>query len=176
MRCSTVQISASDISQLEEGRIAVTVPREDIQRIALAYDSKARHPFLQFLVGFGLVITGLVLLIAAFIMVEVGAFFFQIASHTFSIPVVPIGLWLMVGAGLWLLIGVFRGRYNLLIDTERGCRKIFFGESTDIRDILRFIGRANQELGYDIDLSIAETMYIKDAPADHKTKRMNSIR
>jgi hypothetical protein len=167
MRCSTVQISASDISQLEECRIAVTVPREDIRRIKLSYDSKARHPFLQFLVGFGMIVAGLVLLIAAFIMVEVGAFFFHIASHTFRIPVVPIALWLMTGAGLWLLIGVFQGRYNLLINTNRGIRKIFFAESTDIRDILRFIGRANQELGYDIDLSITDTMYIKDAPAGH---------
>ncbi len=175
MRCSSVQISVSDISQLEECRIAATVPREDIRQIKLSYDSKARHPFLQFFVGFGLIVTGLVLLIAAFIMVEVGAFFFHIASHTFSIPVVPIGLWLMVGAGLWLLIGVFRGRYNLLINTKRGVRKIFFGESTDIKDILRFIGRANQELGYDIDMSITETMYIKDAPADQQTKNMNTI-
>ncbi len=174
MRCSTVQISASCISQLEESRIAVTVPKEDIRRIKLAYDSQARHPFLQFLVGFGLVAAGLVLLIAAFMMMEVGALFFHIASHIFGIPVVPIGLWLMVGAGLWLLIGVFRGRYNLLINTERGIRKIFFGESTDIRDILRFVGRANQELGYDIDLSITETMYIKDVPADHQTN-LNSI-
>jgi hypothetical protein len=152
----------------------VTVPKEDIRRIKLSYDPTTRHPFLQFLAGFGLMVTGLVLLIAAFIMAEVGAFFFHLSSHTFSIPVVPIGLWLMVGAGLWLLIGVFRGRYNLMISTAQGNRKIFFEGATNIRDILRFIGRANQELGYDIDLSIKETMYIKDIPADNSVHNANS--
>ncbi len=141
----------------------------------MSYDSIARHPFLQFLAGFGLIVTGLILLIAAFIMAEVGAYFFHLASHTFNIPVVPIGLWLMVGAGLWLLVGVFRGRYNLLISTTQGNRKIFFEGATNIRDILHFIGRANQELGYDIDLSIMETMYIKAAPADDPANNMNSI-
>jgi len=174
MRCSTVQISASGISQLEESRIAAAVPKENIRRIKLAYDSMTRHPFLQFLAGFGLIVTGLVLLIAAFIMAEVGAYFFHLASHTFSIPVAPIGLWLMVGAGLWLLIGVFRGRYNLLISTAQGSRKIFFGAGTDIEDILHFIERANRELGYDIDLSIKETMYVKDLPADNSVHNANS--
>lgn len=174
MRCSTVQISASGICQLEGSRVVTTVPKEDIRRIKLSYDSQARHPFLQFLAGFGLIVTGLVLLIAAFIMAEVGAYFFHLASHTFSIPVVPIGLWLMVGAGLWLLIGVFRGRYNLLISTAQGNRKSFFGAGTDIKDILHFIERANRELGYDIDLSIKETMYVKDLPADNPVRNANS--
>ena len=169
MRCSTIQISASCISQLEDSRIAVTVPKEDIRRIKLAYDPESRHPFLRFLAGFGLVVAGLILIIADFIIVEVGIFRFHIASHTFNIPAATIGLWLGVGAGLWLLIGVFRGRYNLLINTGQGIRKVFFAGSTDIREIQRFVGRANQELGYDIDMSIMDTMYIPHASADDGT-------
>jgi hypothetical protein len=169
MICSTVQISGSGISQLEGERIAATVPREDVRRIKLCYDPESRHPFLRFLAGFGLVVAGLVMIIADFIIVEVGIFRVHIASHTFSIPLATIGLWLGVGAGLWLLIGVFRGRYNLLINTGRGICKIFFAESTDIREIQRFVGRANLELGYDIDMSIMDTMYITHAPADDGT-------
>ncbi len=169
MKCSTVQISASCISQLDDSRIAVTVPKEDIRRIKLAYDPESRHPFLRFLAGFGLVVAGLIMIIADYIIVEVGIFRIHIASHTFSIPVATISLWLGVGAGLWILIGVFRGRYNLLINTGQGFRKIFFAASTDIREIQRFVGRANRELGYDIDMSIMDTMYIAPAPADDRT-------
>jgi hypothetical protein len=142
----------------------------------LSYDSLARHPFLQFFVGFGLIVTGLVLIIATFMMADVGAFLYHLTSNTYSIPVAPIVLWFMVGAGLWLLVRVFRGRYNLLISTAQGSRKIFFGGATDINDILRVIGRANRELGYNIDLSITETMYIPDASADDSANNINSIR
>jgi hypothetical protein len=176
MRCSTVQISASDICQLEAGRITATVSKEDIRRIKLSYDSMARHPFLQFFIGFGLIATGLVLIIATFIMADVSAFLFRLTSNAYSIPVAPIVLWLMVGAGLWLLIGVFRGRYNLQISTTQGSRKIFFGGATDINDILRVIGRANRELGYNIDLSITETMCIPDTSVDDSADNITSIR
>ena len=65
----------------------------------------------------------------------------------------------MVGAGLWLIIGVFRGRYNLLIETAGGNRKVFFPESADIREIRDFVARAARELGYDIDVSIMDSMH-----------------
>ncbi len=166
MRCSTVQISGSGISQIEGDRIAATVPKEEVRRIKLSYDPDSRHPFLRFLAGFGLVVAGLIMIIADYIIVEVGIIPIRIASHIFSIPVATIGLWFGVGVGLWFLIGVFRGRYNLLINTGQGIRKIFFAEFTDIREIQRFVGRANQELGYDIDMSIMDTMYIPHASAN----------
>ncbi len=166
MRCSTVQISGAGISQLGGDGIATSVPKEEIRGVKLAYDPRSRHPFLRFLAGFGMVVAGLILIIADFIIVEVGVFRLQVGAHTYAIPVAPIGLWLAVGVGLWLLIGIFRGRYNLSISTGSVTRKIFFAESADIREIRDFIGRANRELGYDIDISIMETMYLKDAPAD----------
>jgi hypothetical protein len=167
MRCSTVQILGSGISQIEGDSIAATVPKEEVRRIKLSYDPESRHPFVRFFAGFGLVVAGLIMIIVDFIIVEVGIFHLRIASHTFSIPAAMIGFWLGVGGGLWLLIGVFRGRFNLSIDTGQGIRKIFFDASTDIREIQHFIGRANQELGYYIDMSIMDTMHIPHAlPGD----------
>ncbi|HUJ18210.1 MAG TPA: hypothetical protein VL197_09500 [Nitrospirota bacterium] len=153
---------------MEGDKILVTVPKEEIRGVQLRHDSKSRHPFLRFLSGFVLVVTGLVLVIAAFIMAEGGVYLVKIRSLTLGIPIAPLVIWLMVGVGLWLLIGVFRGRYNLLINAQKGIRKIFFGESADIREIIRFIRRANQELGYQIDLSLTETMYIADLPSEHQ--------
>ncbi len=163
MTCSSVAISLSGISQLDGDAVVTTVPKEEIRRVTLAHDSRARRPFLQFFAGFILAATGLVFLIAAFLIAEGGVYVVQLKSLVLGVPVLPIGLWAMVGTGLWLIIGVFRGRYNLLIDTERGCRKIFFAESADIREIRDFIGRAVRELGYDIDMSIMESMHL---PAD----------
>ena len=169
MKCSTVQISGSGISQIDGDRIVATVPKEEVRRIKLSYDPESRHPFLRFFAGFGLFVAGLIMIIVNFIIVEVGIFQVRIASHTFSIPLATICSWLGVSAGLWFLIGVFRGRYNLLIDTGQGIRKIFFAASTNIREIQRFIGRANQELGYDIDMSIMDTMYIPHVPPGDRT-------
>ena len=168
MICASVKITGSGVSQLDGDTVVATVPKEEIRRARLSHDSRSRHPFLRFFAGFVLVTTGLVLLTAAFIIAEGGVYLLQLQSYTLGIPVVPIALWSMVGAGLWLLAGVFRGRYNLLLDTGKGCLKIFFAASADIREIARFIERANEELGYDIDTSIMGTMYFKPVPEDNK--------
>ncbi len=159
MRCATVQILSSGISQLEGQRTVVTVPREEIRQITLSHEPRSQRPFLRFFAGFMLVVIGLIFIIAAFMMAEGGVFLLQMKSVTFGIPLVPIGLWSMVGAGLWLVMGVFRGKYIFSIQTDGGTRKIFFEERTDIRDIRSFIERAKHEFGYDIDVSIMETMH-----------------
>jgi hypothetical protein len=168
MICSTVKITGSGMSQVDGGKIVITVPKEEIRGVRLSHDSQSRHPFLRFFAGFILVATGLILLTAAFFIAEGGVYLLQLQSYTLGIPIIPVVLWLMVGGGLWLLVGVFRGRYNLLLDTVQGSRKIFFSASADICEIGRFIKRANEELGYDIDTSIMETMYIRDVPDSTK--------
>ena len=142
MICAAVKITVSGVSQVKGGCIRVTVPKEEIRGIKLCYDSRARYPFLQFLFGFALIATGVVLVIATVIM------------HTEIFTI-----WLLIAVGLWLLAGVFRGRYSLLVITDKGAMKIFFDGSADVREIERFARRANMELGYMIDLSIMETMY-----------------
>ncbi len=164
MICSTITITATGVSQQDGASAGVTIPREEIRMIKLSHDSRSRRPFLRFFIGFVLAVTGLVLITAAFMMAEGGVAFVRMKPFALGIPVLPIALWLLVGAGLWLILGVFRGRYNLLITADQGTRKLFFEESTDISEILSFIRRANRELGYAIDTSITETMYIRQIP------------
>ncbi len=159
MKCSIVQILGSGISQIENNKIVAIVPKEEIRLIKLSHDSRSRHPFLRFLAGFVLMVTGLILLLAEFIVAEGGIVFLQMKSFVFGFPIVPILLWTMVGVGAWLLIGVFRGRYNFLIKTDRGMRKIFFEESADIREIREIITRAKNEFGYDIDVTLLDSMH-----------------
>ncbi len=159
MICSTVQILGSGISQIENNEAVTTIPKEEILQIKLSHDSRSRRPFLRFLAGFVLMVTGLILLFAEFIIAEGGIVSLQLKSFTFGLPIVPILLWAMVGVGAWLLIGVFRGRYNFLIKTEKGMRKIFFDESADIREIRDLVIRAKDELGYDIDVTLLDSMH-----------------
>lgn len=136
------------------------VPKEEIRRITLSHDSMSRHPFLQFLAGFVLTVTGLILGIAAFILAdEGGVFLVEVKPLVVKVPIIAMGLCLLIWLGLWLLKGVFRGRYNFLIDTEKGTRKVFFEEPADIQEIAQFVRRAQQELGYHIDVSIMESMH-----------------
>ena len=160
MICSNVKISSSGISQLDGNDIVETVPKEEIRTIKLCHDSRSSRPFLRFSSGFILIAIGLVFLTTVFLIAEGGLFFVQLKSGTLGVPVIPIALWIIVGFGLWLILGVFRGRYNFLIKTDTGTRKIFFSESADIREIRRFIERAARELGYEIDVSLLDTMIL----------------
>ncbi len=166
MICSSISITAAGIGQRSEAADVVMVPREDIRAVSLSHKTRSRHPFLRFLAGFVLVVTGLIFLIAAFLLAEGGVVEIHLNIFSFSVPVIPILLWSLVGAGLWLILGVFRGCYTIMITTDAGTRTLSFPESAKIAEILRFIGRANRELGYSIDTSLTQTMYIRPAPDD----------
>ncbi len=164
MICSSIIITAAGISQRTETLGTVTVPREEIRAVRLSHAPRSRHPFLRFFTGFMLIAIGLIFLTAAFMMAEGGVMQMHLKAVAFSIPVIPIVLWSMVGAGLWLILGVFRGCYSITITMDGGIRQLFFPESTGIAEILRFIERANRELGYSIDTSLTQTMYLGPAP------------
>ncbi len=163
--CPTVEISGSAITQLEGGTVVETVSKEDIRKVTLCYNSRSRRPFLRFFIGFVLVLFGLIFLTDAFLKAEGGVVFLSIKkSYVVGVPILPILLWGMVGEGLWLILGVFRGRYTFLVKTERGDRKIFFRESTDVRVVREFVRRAVSDFGYEIDTSLFETMHFGSEP------------
>jgi hypothetical protein len=159
MNCASIDISASGIRQLCGDRTLVAVQREDILRIVLGHDSRTRHPFLQFLVGFVLVTSGIILGIGAFLLDLGGVYLVKMEQFTFGVPIAPLAIVLFIWAGGWLVLGVLRGRYNLLIHTPEGARKIAFADDADIRDIRAFLERAQCELGYEIDVSLMQQMH-----------------
>ncbi len=147
-----MRISGAGISEIEDGKIVASVPREQIRRIRLSHLTSTRHPFIRFLLGFSFVSVGLIFGIAAFFVHEEDPAITQTGSYAVEVPLVLIGLWLMVGLGLWLLAGVFRGKYILLVDTDAGTRRICFDKSTGIGEIQCFMEKAEQEFGYEIEL------------------------
>jgi hypothetical protein len=164
MRCSTVEISGSSISQLDGGTVVAIVPKEEIQEVTLVHDSQSRYPFLRFLTGFVLILFGLILFTNAFLKAEGGVVLLHIKSFTLGIPVIPILLSGLIGGGIWLIRGVFRGRFNFYIKSVNGDRKIFFEEATDVIEIRDFVGRAVSEFGYEIDATLFDTMHFGNAP------------
>jgi hypothetical protein len=156
IRYSKVEISDSGIIEHAGDGIVVAIPRGQIRQIKLCYDTKARNPFCQYFLGFTLFSLGVIGLGVTFLAGLSGVLLAQAGPGTFAIPLVPVTLWLMVGAGFWLLMGIFSARYHLLIDSEGGVRKIFFDKSADITDIRQFIRRAHLDYGYAIDVSVLE--------------------
>jgi len=156
IRCSTVEISGTNITELQCNKIFVTIPREQIRQIKLCYDTCAKYPFCQYFLGFTLFSLGLIGLIVVLYASLGGGSLVQSKSGAFVLPLIPAALWLMVGIGLWLLSGIFRARYLFLIDTEKGIQKIFFEKSADINEVQQFIRRAQLNFGYAIDVSILQ--------------------
>src|SRR5208337_4267483 len=101
IRCSKVEISGTNISELHCDRIFVAVPREQIRHIKLCYDASPKNPFCQFFLGFNLFSIGLIGLIVVFYASIGGGSLIQSESGEFVVPLIPVALWLMVGIGLW---------------------------------------------------------------------------
>ncbi len=151
IRCSCVSIDDSCVSELQGCRTVRAIPREEIRGIELRYDTRAKSPFFQFFLGFTLCALGMIGLISLFIASAGRASPVQDDPPFVVLPLIPVVLWIVIGAGLWLLIGVFRARYHLAIHTPRGIQKIFFEKKTGIREIRQFVADARLRFGYEID-------------------------
>ncbi len=157
IRCSNVEISGTGISELDCRGTATTVPREQVRRITLSYDTRTENPFCHYFLGFTLLLLGALGLLVIFLASVKGGLI-QVESEYMEIPLIPVALWLMIGIGLWLLVGIFRAQYHFLIETENKTCRIFFEKSADIAEIRQFIRRAQFDFGYEIDISILEKL------------------
>ena len=162
---SKVEISGTNIREINGGRIALTIQKEQIRQIRLCCDTEARNPFCQYFLGFTLFSLGLLGLVVTFLASAGGGGIATADPGKFVIPFVPIILWIMTGAGFWLLLGIFRARYHLCIDIGNGVHRIFFDRAADAMEMRQFIRLANQKFGYEIDISILEKMHRSSCPS-----------
>jgi hypothetical protein len=154
IRCSKVGISGTEISELNGEKIVAAIPREQIRQIKLCYESGARYPFSQYFLGYVLLIFGAIGLLVDFLAATGGRIHVPVGSGEIVLPVLPIVHWLMIGVGFWLLGRVFRPRYHLSVETEKGTRKIFFEKRVKAEEIQQFIRQAELHFGYTIDISV----------------------
>jgi hypothetical protein len=156
IRCPTFEISGTAISMLDGDRIVHIVPREEIRHIVLVYDTEVRNPFCRYFLGFVLLLLGLIGLIAVLLASAGGHPLLQPETGSSELAPIILALWVLMGIGLWLLMGIFRARYQLLIDTANGTRKVPFAKSMDLQQIRQFIRRAHMFFGYEIDISVLD--------------------
>ncbi len=156
LRCPKIEITGTNISELDGERPVLTIPRGQIRQIKLCYDTRAKNPFCQYFLGFTLLSLGLLGLMVTFFAGLSGGLDVQAEPGSFVIPIVPAALWLMTGVGFWLLMGIFKARYYLMIDREEGMQKFFFDRTADIGEIQTFIRKAKLKFGYTIDVSVLE--------------------
>ncbi len=159
IRCSTLEISGTSISRLEGDKIVLTVPREQIRHIVLIYDSDVKNPFCRYLLGFVLLLLGLIGLTAVLLASAGGRPLIQPETGSSEIAPIIIALWAMMGIGIWLLMGIFRARYQLLIHTPNGPQRAPFSNSMKVPEIRQFIRRAHMFFGYEIDISLLDKIH-----------------
>ena len=156
IRCPTLEVSGTAISELEGDKIVLTVPRDTILHLRLLYESEVKNAFCRYFMGFVLFFLGLVGLIAVMLASAGGHPLLQPETGSSELAPLLMTLWLLIGAGVWLLSSVFRARYRLLIETEGGLHKISFAKSMSLQEIRQFIRRAQMFFGYEIDISILD--------------------
>jgi hypothetical protein len=156
VRCPTLEISGTAISALDGDKVVYTVAREKIRRIILVYESDVKNPFCRYFLGFVLFLLGVIGLIAVLLASAGGHPLLQPETGSSELAPIILALWILIGAGLWLLMGVFRARYQLMIDSNEGISKVPFAKSMDLQQVRQFIRRAQMFFGYEIDVSILE--------------------
>ncbi|MDA8103956.1 MAG: hypothetical protein M0Z71_01120 [Nitrospiraceae bacterium] len=156
IRCPTLEISGTAIRELDGDKTVFTVPREQIRHISLFYDTGVKNPFCHYFLGFVLFLIGLIGLIAVLLASAGGHPLIQPETGVSELTPLLLGLWSVIGIGLWLLMSIFRARYQLLIDTASGVRKVPFPKSMDLQQIRQFIRRAHMFFGYEIDVSVLD--------------------
>jgi hypothetical protein len=156
IRYSGVEISGGEICELWHEKPFLKVPREHIKLIKLSLDTPARNPFCQFFMGFIMVFMSTVWLAMLFLASWSGILAMELEEDVVRVPLAAMALWVMAGGGFWLLLGVFRSRYQFIIQTEHRVRKIFFEKAASTEGLDIFIRKARLDFGYEIDNSVLE--------------------
>jgi hypothetical protein len=151
IRCLRVEVSASGIREWRNNKISRIIPRDQIRQITLCSGTDVKYPFCRFGVGLALFSLGLIIAAASFLaLIGRG---FPSEPGIFMLPLTPLALLVIAAIGLWTLAGVFRVGHFFLIETEKGVRRISFGNTADIGEIRRFIWKVKMRFGYVIGVS-----------------------
>ncbi|MDA8431605.1 MAG: hypothetical protein M0Z60_01430 [Nitrospiraceae bacterium] len=156
IRCPTLEFSGTAISELEGDKTVFTVPRDQIRRLTLLYESEVKNPFCRYFMGFVLFFLGLVGLIAVMLASAIGHPLLQPETGSSELAPLLLLLWLLIGVGIWLLSAIFSARYRLLIDASGGQHKVSFAKAMTLLEIRQFIKRAQMFFGYEIDVSVLD--------------------
>jgi hypothetical protein len=138
-----IRFSTDLIAELDRGRSVIRIPREDVRRIALCWGFQAPRPFVQAVLGIGLLLAGIYILVR--IIMELMAHGGQVVGRLL-IGLVIVGL-----LGGWLLFEAFKRGYYLEVRTEKRTEKLRFNRRLSRAEIEEFVASVRSQMGWIID-------------------------
>ena len=130
--CCGIRLTQQNLSEIDSGRIMVTIAREDIRRVTLRHGIQASHPIIQLFAG--IILSGLGYFpIRHFVhWFQHGGFYFDVEA-LILVPVV---------AGLFLVVGAFKKGYFLEVELPRANKRLSFERNpdpTELQNLIRLI-------------------------------------
>ncbi len=162
----SVQFSSSEVCELDDGKVLVSIPRDKIRKLSLQRGTSANRPLPQFIIALILIVIGVFCSspILRFLTDAMSAN----AGHAsitglqllaFGVPMILIGI--------WLIAEIVRKKYYLLIQTEDGSQKIAFESKAELLRINLFIRDVHQEFGYSISSNLDIIMEVNESKGRH---------
>lgn len=137
IECDGIRCDDARLAEIENGRVIVSVYREDLTHIALQDGILAPRPILQTILGFGLAALGYY---PARHLIE----WLQQGGRIFTVE-----LWLIVFAlvGLWLMFTAFRRGVFLEVGTVHGIKRLPFRKHPEAAALDGFVTSIEQRYG-----------------------------
>lgn len=149
LECSSVCVTATEITEKDNEKVLISIPKEQIERITLKHGLKANRPFIEMCIGIGLIALGYftgILPIKSFLIKIINEPEVNIRPTLYTIFMALI--WTPLG--VYLTIDALKRRYYLLIETVSGKKKAVFKDDLTKSEVITFINNIRDKYRYNI--------------------------
>ena len=149
IRCSTVQVTASDICEIDNDKIIIAVPKNEATKIILAHGYQANRPLIQIAIAAVLLSLGYfagIHPITNYIINLIGNPEAAIRPTVYTIFMALI--WTPIG--IYLVIDALKQRYYLLVETDTNKQKIVFQDKISKNEVYNFVNSIRDQFRYSI--------------------------
>ena len=137
IECCGIRCSEQNLSEIDTGKIMVTVPRQEVRRITLRHGTQAPHPVLQFVMGLALIGPGYFPARHLVHWLRHGGTF--LSDELWIIP--------FVVAGVWMAFSAFSRGYFLEVELQQGSKRLAFDHEPAFTELEKFLGNVEKCYG-----------------------------
>jgi hypothetical protein len=152
VRYLSVRFDGDGVSEWQDGRQVVVVPRAEIVEIELRRGPAGERPVVQLVLGAASVLLGAVCLVSLF--ERIGLVWSGRIAHGGIRLLAASALFLILGA--YVVISALRPAYLLRVATQRGARKLVFTGKADLASIAAALRQADERFGYTVQWAVAD--------------------
>jgi hypothetical protein len=142
--CAGIHCTERDLSEIDSGKIMVTVSKEDVRRITLCYGIQAPNPTAQIIMGLLLMGTGYFPILHLIHWIQHGGVFLTLESW-----IIPF-----VVAGAWVFVSAFKRGFFLDVEENQGRKRLAFRHNPDPNELDSFVGTVEQCFGLKISRDV----------------------